>query len=801
MSMADLQNKVAIGAILHDIGKVLYRAADGRNHSRSGYDFLKEEVGITDPEILDQVLYHHAALLKGSDLADDSPAYITYMADNIAAAADRRTKDTNDSGFDKSAALESIFNILNGNHGKMHYTQGTLEDDGSIRIPVSETVQYNESFYAGIRQHLKEVLTALTDENNIQESYINSLLSAMEADLSYIPSSTDKGQLGDVSLYDHVKITASLACCIYAWTKEQGISNYKGLLFDKAADFYDKKVFLLYSMDMSGIQDFIYHQFGTEDVLKNLRARSFYLEILLENLIDEILERLHLSRANLIYSGGGHAWVILPNTQEVVSELRRFETETNSWLLDTFGTELYMASGEAPCSASMLENKPKGSYRELFRSVSRKVSYNKLHRYTADQICQLNGMEETTEQGVVKIKAGKAAGSRECKICHRSDRLKENDLCTICDGLARLSRAVLTSEFYAVSGAEGEGRLPVYREQYLVPIGKEQLRKMIAEDKHYIRSYSKNKMYTGQSYATKLWVADYSSAQSLKELVDASSGIRRLGVIRADVDNLGTAFVSGFPEEYQTLSRSATFSRMLSLFFKKNVNDILKSPAYFIGEAGEKRNVTVIYAGGDDLFIIGAWKDIIEFSVDLQKKLIEFSEDTLRISAGIGIYYEKYPISYIAAKSGELESKSKHLDGKNAVTLFTEGTARKNDTDQDSEDHTYHWDEFIGEVLGEKFSLLSRFFGYRKDDQERGKAFLYRILELYKHSGNKINLARLAYLLARLEPSKDATEEYRQLYDELKQKLYEWHKSEKDRKQFITAVYIYIYMIRDREEE
>ena len=38
-------------------------------------------------------------------------------------------------------------------------------------------------------------------------------------------------------------------------------------------------------------------------------------------------------------------------------------------------------------------------------------------------------------------------------------------------------------------------------------------------------------------------------------------------------------------------------------------------------------------------------------------------------------------------------------------------------------------------------------------------------------------------------------------YDELKQKLYEWHKSEKDRKQFITAVYIYIYMIRDREEE
>jgi len=799
--MADRQNKVAIGSMLHDIGKVLYRAADGRNHSRSGYEFLKEEVGITDQEILDQVLYHHRALLKGSGVPDDSPAYITYIADNIAAAADRRTKDTEDSGYDRNAALESVFNILNGNHGNMHYRQVTLEYDGTIRIPTAEKVQYDEHFYAGIRQHLKEVLSALKDENNIQESYLNSLLSAMEADLSFIPSSTDKGQLGDVSLYDHVKITAALAGCIYSWTEEQGITDYKDLLFDKEKDFYNNEVFFLYSMDMSGIQDFIYHQFGTDDVLKNLRARSFYLEILLENLIDEVLENLQLSRANLIYSGGGHAWLLLPNTKSAAERIHTFENKANAWLLDTFGTELYMASGGMSCSASMLENKPEGSYKDLFRSVSRKVSYNKLHRYTAEQVIALNGIVDADEAGqdVVRIQAKGHDGTRECRICHRSDHLKEDDLCTICDGLSRLSKAVLTSEFYAVSSEPRDGRLPVFQDQYLVPIGKEALRKMIAEDKYYIRAYSKNKMYTGQSYATKLWVADYSSAQTLGELVDESSGIRRLGVIRADVDNLGTAFVSGFPEEYQTLSRSASFSRMLSLFFKKNVNDILRNPKFYLGDGGDKRNCTVIYAGGDDLFIIGAWKDIIEFSVDLQEKLAAFSENTLKISAGIGIYDEKYPISYIATKSGDLESQSKHLDGKNAVTLFT--TAEKD------EDHTYHWQEFVEEVLGEKLSLLRRFFGYgaqkdsegKGDGQMRGKAFLYRILELYRYSGDKINLARLAYLLARLEPSPSAEEEYKLLYSELKHKLYEWHKSAKDRKQFITAIYIYTYMIRDRE--
>ena len=840
--MAGLQNKVVIGALLHDIGKVLYRAADGRNHSRRGYEFLKDEVGLHDHDILDQVLYHHASLLKGSDVQNSSPAYITYMADNIAAAADRRSKDTEDTGFDKHVALESIFNIMNGNHGKMHYPQGTLEDDGSVRVPVAGEVRYDESFYTGIRKHLGEVLAALKDDKDIKESYINSLLGALEADLSYIPSSTDKGQLGDVSLYDHVKITAALAGWTYAWTEDNGITDYKTLLFDNSKEFYGKKVFRLYSMDMSGIQDFIYHQFGTEDVLKNLRARSFYLEILLENLIDVLVAKMGLSRTNLIYSGGGHAWLLLPNTEKAVSQIREFEEETNAWLLETFGTELYMAAGSAPCSAHELENNPKGSYRQLFRSVSRAVSQNKLRRYSAGQICLLNGMagdevsvsgtvggmgngeagasgvvgitvsDEANSSDVVRIRSKSSDGTRECRICHRSDHLTGDNICSICDGLIKLSRAVLTSKFYAVTSEAGEGRLPVASGEYLLPIGEKELRRMIAEDPRYIRSYSKNKAYTGQSFATKLWVGDYSSAQTLKELVDAGSGIKRLGVIRADVDNLGSAFVSGFPEEYQTLSRSAAFSRMLSLFFKKNVNDILRSPEFFMGEKAEKRNATIVYAGGDDLFIIGAWKDIIEFSVDLRGRLKAFTEDTLKISAGIGLYYEKYPVSYIAAKSGELESCSKGMEGKNAVTLFTAGISVGDATDSGSmesgsvaggstDDHTYHWEEFTGKVLGEKLSLLRRFFEYKGESMERGKNFVYRILELYRYSGEKINLARLAYLLARLEPAGDAPQEYRELYDELKHKLYEWHRNAADRKQFITAVYIYIYMIRDREAE
>lgn len=53
--MNEKETKLIIAAILHDIGKVIYREGnDVRKHSISGYDYLKE-TGITDKEILDAV--------------------------------------------------------------------------------------------------------------------------------------------------------------------------------------------------------------------------------------------------------------------------------------------------------------------------------------------------------------------------------------------------------------------------------------------------------------------------------------------------------------------------------------------------------------------------------------------------------------------------------------------------------------------------------------------------------------------------------------------------------------------------
>lgn len=778
--MDDRHLKIAVGCMLHDIGKVLYRGNDERNHSLSGYEFLRDEIGITDLEILNQLRYHHAALLKDADISVDSLAYISYMADTISAAADRCDNNTEQIAFDKTVALESIFNILNGNQQKAQYHPTTLEPNGTINYPDEKPTVVGDGFYQKIWVNLKENLDVLRNMDTIPEGYINSLLDVLEANLSYIPSSTSKKELADIALYDHAKLTAAIGTCIAAYLDEKGETDLKRVLFTNGKAFHSEKAFLLFGMDMSGIQAFIYHQYGTEDVLKNLRARSFYLEIMMENMVDELLDRTGLCRANLIYSGGGHAYLLLPNTEKIKNAVAYFEKETNDWMLDEYGNELYLACGYAEGCANDLKNLPAGSYQDLFHRVSNHISSQKRRRYSADNIRLLNR------------KAGHDH-ARECKVCHRSDHLTEEDLCEICGGLKRLSNGILEKEFFTIhkTTETGEG-IPIWKDERLYCDSGNALRQKIKTDPIYVRSYAKNKLYTGEFLATKLWVGDYSSDKTISELVDKGSGIRRMGVLRADIDNLGQAFVAGFPAEYQTLSRSAAFSRKLSLFFKLHINDLLKNPEFSL-DGKPVRNAAIIYSGGDDIFIIGAWKDILEFSIDLYYAVKRYTQKSLTFSAGFGMYREKYPISYIAEDTGRLEDRSKREEGKNAITLLEAIHA------EDSElTMTWHWEEFITQVIGEKYSLISSFF---ISSSERGKNFLYNILELYRNRSEKINLARFAYLLTRMEPDRSASEAEQKWYQEFAKKMYRWRKNEKDSSQVIMAIYLYAYCIREREED
>ena len=786
--MTDEKIKLIIGSLLHDIGKVVYReGSDRRKHSISGYDFLKKEAKIEDPVILDCVRYHHLDVLKNADIKENNLAYIVYLADNIAAFADRRKKEeAEEYGFDMTVPLQSVFNILNGNHQEFYYQPGAMGEKGEINYPSPEKRAFSKEFYMEIRQRILENFKGM----QWNEEYLNSLLAVMEANLTYVPSSTSKEELSDISLYDHIKLTAAVASCIYDYLNENYLKYYKRELLDKK-DFYGKKAFLLCSMDISGIQNFIY-TVASKNALKTLRARSFYLEILMEHMIDMLLDKLELSRANLLYSGGGHCYLILANTEKTIHQIEAFQQEMKEWLLKYFQTDLFVAIGYAPCTGNTFRNVPEGSYAELFREMSKMHSEQKQHRYSAKEIISLNHHKEQDY-------------SRECKVCKRIGQVDEEGVCDLCRRIERLSKDVLYSDFFSVILEGKEEGMPLPGGYFLVADDEKSLIKRMEQDDYFVRTYAKNRMYTGKHIATKLWVGDYSAGSTFEEFARSAEGINRIGVFRADVDNMGQAIVAGFNNEkngnrYVTLSRTATLSRQLSLFFKYYIRTILEQGEYDLNGNNEskKRNATIVYSGGDDVFIVGAWNEVIELAIDLKNKFERYTQGTLSISGGIGIYHNSYPIIAIAEETGEMESESKRMPAKNAVTLMEDGeTHLIEDGEEEKEisDGTYSWEELEKEVIGEKYREICEFF---EETEDRGMSFLYRMMELIRNQEEKLNFARMMYLLSRLEPSEEGAQKER--YRKFSRNMYQWMQSEKDCRQLKTAMNLYAYINREKGE-
>ncbi len=97
------EDKLALtfGALLHDIGKVVYRGSSAKGtHSKLGADFIEELAaqnadfeGTCGQKIVEQIRYHHAKeMSSASRLDDDSLAFVTYFADNISAGMDRKNE-------------------------------------------------------------------------------------------------------------------------------------------------------------------------------------------------------------------------------------------------------------------------------------------------------------------------------------------------------------------------------------------------------------------------------------------------------------------------------------------------------------------------------------------------------------------------------------------------------------------------------------------------------------------------------------------------------------------------------------
>jgi len=677
-------------------------------------------------------------------------------------------------------ALGSIFNHVKCGNGSR---EAVVDENGCF-------AGYAQKSNVDVVKQLKKWETQIKDIPLTME-YANAILELFEDCFSTVAASDDASQK-EVSLYTETKIAIAIANCLRINETEKADTD---------------KPFVLFSLDFSGIQDFIY-TITSSGALKALRARSMYLSMMTDYVSDLILEGCGLSRANLIYAGGGRAHFLLPSVQEVIKKAEQIVVEVNDFLRSNFEASLYLASGWTVADENALtsDGGKTGSFSALFAETSKIISAKKLCRYTYSELMDLNA-------------AGISEGDRECAICGRTQHLvrwKEMDLCTPCAQMERFSSSLNSStDVLCVVRGVAENGLPM-------PMVDGKACSLVAGDKalarEAIKTYVINHYDPSIPKAVRISLSVHQArtpdgrAASFEELANGSKGIRRLGVLRGDVDNLGTLFAKGFIDERKslpyagcTLTRYSALSSSLTWFFQKHLDDVLKTCTenhqLFPGENGN--GVSVVYAGGDDVFLIGGWNDVLYAGLAVQKAFNDYTGGSITMSAGYAMFNEHTPVPIMANVAADLEEQAKLQDGKNGIALFGESNGSPD---------CYHWDYFRSSVLDDKLNLIENLFTTLPD---KGNSFLYHVLLLFREMETRPTaISSLAYLLARHMPTKvnGATDEQIAAYSDFERKIYQWAmwaagKGDADPKKkweslaFQTACLIYVYLYRKRESE
>ncbi len=142
-----------------------------------------------------------------------------------------------------------------------------------------------------------------------------------------------------------------------------------------------------------------------------------------------------------------------------------------------------------------------------------------------------------------------------------------------------------------------------------------------------------------------------------------------LGILRMDVDGMGERI----QKKFSNLEEYRRFSDKLKSFFEgadSTLHLLQQQPEY-------KDSLNIIYAGGDDLFVVGRWHAVLDYADDIRKAFTTHTEgEELTISGGLVVVGAKFPIAKAAEMAGDAEDKAKEYiykgKPKNAICFLGE---------------------------------------------------------------------------------------------------------------------------------
>jgi CRISPR-associated protein Csm1 len=105
-------------------------------------------------------------------------------------------------------------------------------------------------------------------------------------------------------------------------------------------------------------------------------------------------------------------------------------------------------------------------------------------------------------------------------------------------------------------------------------------------------------------------------------LASRASGLSTWGVLRGDIDNFDIRL-----RRAQNIEEHIQLSVMFKQFFAGELEVLCSMPEFW-------RKVTVIYSGGDDFAVLGAWDALLALAAEVERLFHRFAEQNLKDFAG-----------------------------------------------------------------------------------------------------------------------------------------------------------------------
>lgn len=709
--MADQVYLAALAGLLHDIGKFAQRA--GETATRIWDDEAKKDFkykhALLSADVVERIVPAAWRIavknaVSAHHRADRREQYALMLADHLSAG--ERADPTEDDPTTFPRQLLSIFCsvILEGQKAPqdLYWPLEILDFNQKDKIEaIAPEISWNEHDIQNAYQRrwhefidqANQLASAHQNGGNFPV-YLESLLYLLQRYTWCIPSAYYR-QRPDISLYDHSRMTAALSQIITDsdFTGEQ----LKELIENASAR--EENIALLVGGDISGVQDFLYtitHRGATSA----LRGRSFYLQLFNELVARYFLRRLDLPLTNLIYSGGGNFYLLArPSDAEKLPEIQK---EISQILVTHHPASLYLATAELPLKSRDFFG---GQLSSRWEELAERIQRAKLRRYVdlsdgdlirlfkpqghggnQDRQCRVCGTEHPdTKPDKEAITADDPEGVRKCPACFSYEKLGEDlrsaqylilDSVQAPDKPDELAPGdwvqVFQSLGFKVSLTnQPPSDQPAGNSRLVFALKQAALDKLKPDSQTGIgRRFYVNvtpiltqaeKSFLEENHLNDLPVEG--RTKPFHAIEYQSKGIKRLGVLRMDLDNLGKIFSKSLGKQ-ASLSRIASLSLTISIFFDGWV-EVIAARRNSQNEGNPRRGHLLysIYSGGDDLFFVGAWDEVIELAREIRADLEKFTggHPAIHVSAGVALVSGKYPLAQAAEDAKHAEEQAKAL--------------------------------------------------------------------------------------------------------------------------------------------